>query len=422
MTSHTSLSRRLIGALAASLLLIGTAACTSAPNDSTETTTASAPTYQLTAEARDACSAVLEREIPDASKHLIIIDDSTASRATSPMPPDLAEAITDASVSDGSVSVIAVDGEGAEPALLAKYAALSTPGDRTRPSVGELANVMPSCVDQVLLSQAAPTAPGTDLHRALALASELTTATSEVWLRTDLVSTNGPFALDDDLLALEPAEAGRRIASAAPIDFDGAALHIIGIGTTNEPLLTANREWLRDLATQLCSSWNATGCEGITAAPGKAGDVPEGLPEDHLPTFPSVVSDPTAGGCTFEAPASIVFSGDSSALRDDASIAFANAIALILANPTATATIVGHTASSAAATDEEDRVLSQMRADAVLAFFVAASVDEDRLTALGVGDSQPKVEDLDENGEQIAAAAATERRVDILVEGTGCSA
>ena len=44
-----------------------------------------------------------------------------------------------------------------------------------------------------------------------------------------------------------------------------------------------------------------------------------------------------------------------------------------------------------------------------------------RLTVTGVGDTQPKVEDLDPTtGQQIAHLAAQERRVDVIIKGAPC--
>lgn len=125
----------------------------------------------LPEDAHAACADVFGRTIDDATERLVVIADFTASGAKQAMPDALREAVTAASLADGTITVIAVDGEGAAPTITATNAALSTEGARDRPSVKELAGYMPACVEQVLLAQAVPEAPGTDLHRALALAS-----------------------------------------------------------------------------------------------------------------------------------------------------------------------------------------------------------------------------------------------------------
>lgn len=407
---------RLALAAGAALLLLTLTACgTETAADAT-----AAPTTALSEEARTACTEVFGRTVDSATEQLVVITDLTASGAESAMPDALRDAVTAASLADGTITVIAVDGEGAAPTIIAKNAALSTEGARDRPSVAELAGYMPACVEQVLLLQAVPQAPGTDLHRALALASELITPGTKVFLLSDFISNTGPFALDEQILALTPEEAAARVAAAAPVDLQGAALTVEGIGNTSTPLLTANREWLRALAVSLCSAWNATGCDSIAASPVNAASR-TGLPDDPMPAFPAVAVTSSAGACTFEAPASLAFAGDSAELAADAQEVFAPAIDLLRANPAATAVIVGHTASSGAYTPGQLLILSEQRADAVATLFTDSGIDASRLTVTGVGDTQPKAEDLDPaTGRQIEHVAAQERRVDVVIEGAAC--
>lgn len=374
----------------------------------------------LPEDAHAACADVFGRTIDDATERLVVIADFTASGAKQAMPDALREAVTAASLADGTITVIAVDGEGAAPTITATNAALSTEGARDRPSVKELAGYMPACVEQVLLAQAVPEAPGTDLHRALALASELITPDTKVFLLSDFVSTTGPFALDEQILALTPEDAAAHVATDAPVDLRGATLTIEGIGNTSTALLPANRGWLRELAVNLCETWNATGCTDITTNPVNATSR-TGLPDDPMPAFPAVTVRSSQGACTFEAPESLTFAGDSADLADGAKEVFAPAIKLLSSNSSATASIVGHTASSSAYTPDQLLTLSKQRAEAVATIFTGSGINESRLTVTGVGDTQPKVEDLDPTtGQQIAHLAAQERRVDVIIKGAPC--
>ncbi|KQQ07572.1 OmpA family protein [Rathayibacter sp. Leaf296] len=412
-------STRLLRLVAATAIL---PALVTGCSSTTESTGTEVVTGTLSAEALDACTTVLGRTLPDSQDRLVIVSDRTVSVTPEGLPPELTEAIVRTSENDGSVSVVAVDGADSPPELLAENAALSTEGPRDRPSVGALAAQMPRCVEEVLLARTSPTSAGTDLHRALALASELSDETTDVWLLSDFVSTAGPFTLDEGTVAQDAAAAAERIAAVAPLDLHGADLHVAGAGNTSEPILTANREWLRDLARSLCSSWNAKGCEAIETDPAVAAPVVEGLPADPIPAFPALTRTASDSGCVFEAPASITFAGSSARLREDAASAFDAAVALMLSQPTTSAIVVGHTASTSGSTHQENLRLSTDRARAVMSILLDAGVDPARLTAVGVGDTQPRVEDLDSAGAQIESAAATERRVDIVVSGTGCSA
>ncbi|MGH9136553.1 MAG: OmpA family protein [Acidimicrobiales bacterium] len=71
-------------------------------------------------------------------------------------------------------------------------------------------------------------------------------------------------------------------------------------------------------------------------------------------------------------------------------------------------TVEGHTDHRG--TDEENLALSQARADAAAAALVAAGIDEQLITAIGLGESQARTRDP--SADQMAA----DRRVDIVIE------
>lgn len=413
----STIHRSFAATTAALAALVLTSCATDTPTD----TTTSSETV-LSEDAQGACSDVFSRTVDDAEENILLINDLTASRTVTAMPDVLRDAIVAASLTDGTITVIAVDGEGVTPTIVAKNAALSTEGARDRPSVAELAGYMPDCVEQVLLPQTSAHAPGTDLHRAVSLGSELVTAGTTVYVASDFISTTGPFSFDEKLLALAPEDAASRITKAAPVDLQGAPTHVLGIGNTSTALLTANRIWLRDLASAVCVGWNGTGCENITIDPVNA-TTRDGLPDDPFPVFPAVAVTSAGNTCTLEVPASLAFGGDSDQLSDDADEVFAAAINLLLGNRDATASIIGHTASSNEYTADQLVDLGQRRADAVKALFAESGVDAARIDATGVGDTQPKVEDIDSaTGLQIEEAAAMERRVDVIAEGAPCPA
>ncbi|HMR47841.1 MAG TPA: OmpA family protein [Arachnia sp.] len=367
----------------------------------------------------DICTIILDADRTGSSpKHVIVVEDTTATVTADrqSMPEALKDDLEQVSKDDGSVSVIAVDGEGVAPNLLAKRLPLSTDGERDRPSVERHAKRMPACVSTRYLDRTAPTAPGTDLGRAMATAAEMTDASTIVWMLTDFVWTSGDGALTADLLSTSPQEAAQASAQARPIDLAGAELNVVGVANTSTPLDPLHREWLRDYARELCVAWGATGCDSIELDPAKTEPASVDLPEDVVPPFPETEVLCTDEGREFEVPSALLFAGDSAVLRDAAAEALAEPIALLRAHPSATAEIVGHTASSTRYTAQELTDLSEARAKAVSQALQAAGIDASRLAAKGVGDTQPKAEDLDDNGMQNEFAAA-ERRVDVIVTG-----
>ena len=104
-----------------------------------------------------------------------------------------------------------------------------------------------------------------------------------------------------------------------------------------------------------------------------------------------------------------------------ASELLAKPIALMQAHPSATAKIVGHTAS-VSRTPGTGKALSLRRAVAVKGLLVNAGIDKNRISVKGVGDTDPLGEDIDpQTGKQIEVKAVRERRVTVAVKGVPCS-
>lgn len=410
-------------AMLAVLLVTLLAGCSTSDASSQNPVAPTSSGTELSEDARLACKKVFQRVVSDAGSHLILLVDKTASVADMPFPEKLAADLAQASRADGSLSVIAVDGSGTAPTLLAKRVALSTPGERDRPSVADLAGFMPKCVQAVYVDQVAPKSSGTDLHQALALASELIRPKTTVWLLSDMLSNTGELVVDAETLALDGMGAGRQAAKKASIDLSGATLKVAGVANASSPLLSSHRMWTRDFARGLCQGWGANGCGDIALDPENPRRSAQGLPKDPLPPFPRVTLTSTGATCTFEVPAQLAFSGNSFQLGDGVDDLLAHPLNLLLDNSNATAVVVGHTASSPSLTAKELRTLSHARADAVRNYFTNRAVPSARIRATGVGDTEPRVEDIDPTtGRQIEKMAALERRVDVTITGGGpCS-
>ena len=239
-TTNSHLLASCLRAALASLLLVLLTACDSnQPVMSGDPSTATGPIPSSTAEPPltpeqvATCQQVLSQPAPADAEQVLVIKDATASVAAMPMPAKLAEDIVSVSKAGGVITVIAVDGPGVQPRILAKRAALSTPGPRDRPSVTELAAVMPRCVAQVLLDPVRPTKPGTDLYQAMSLGHDLMVGTTRLWTLTDLFANAGQLNLTKgELLRMEPKKAASILGRAAPLDLEGAVWQLSGVANT----------------------------------------------------------------------------------------------------------------------------------------------------------------------------------------------
>lgn len=105
----------------------------------------------------------------------------------------------------------------------------------------------------------------------------------------------------------------------------------------------------------------------------------------------------------------ITFQTGAAELTPDSSVTIGAISELLIENPTARVEVGGHTDSDGV--PEENQVLSQARADAVVAVLVGNGVETDRLQAVGYGDSQPV--DTNETGE----GKANNRRIEFILLG-----
>ncbi|WP_432246232.1 hypothetical protein ACRB8A_20170 (plasmid) [Arthrobacter sp. G.S.26] len=384
------------------------------------TTTASASLRQDT---KDACRDIWATPGDELSgrTHIIIVVDRTAGMADQPLPPLLETDIRDASSTGGKLSVIGVEGAGRAPLILVKNAALNTPGPLDRPSVKDVAEAMPACVAAELLSRD-PEAEGSDIYSALAIAAELATADSKLWILSDGQFNAGPAVLTEDLLRLEPAAAASRISSTVPLNLKGQWRQA-GLANTTTSLGPAAREWMRTFTSALCAEWKASGCQDIALTPVNPIRSGSGeLPADEPLRYPATTVVRTTAGCTFTIPEGLTFAKDSPVLRDGAEGVLQVPVALAAGTPESVVRITAHTASVPGSRSEDLVGFSRLRGQSAANVFRAAGIPEDRLVIEGVGDTMPLAEDIDPaTGEQIESLAALERRVDILVQGAQCS-
>lgn len=90
----------------------------------------------------------------------------------------------------------------------------------------------------------------------------------------------------------------------------------------------------------------------------------------------------------------VYFDYDKDQLRDDARVILDGKAAILVANPAVTLAITGHTDEQGTA--EYNLALGQRRAAQVKRYLVSKGVQEGRLSAQSLGDSQPAVQGTDE--------------------------
>ena len=105
----------------------------------------------------------------------------------------------------------------------------------------------------------------------------------------------------------------------------------------------------------------------------------------------------------------ILFATDSYSLSSDAKFVLNQFIDFLKENPGVTAELQGHTDDQG--NDNENLVLSQNRAKATMNYIVSKGISKSRLTAVGFGETQPKVENNSE------ANRAKNRRTDFKLTG-----
>ncbi|WP_165789139.1 OmpA family protein [Cryobacterium zongtaii] len=336
---------------------------------------------------------------------MTIIMDATGSTLTSDFPTQLKDAIFAASLANGTLSIIAVDGEAAPAHWVLSRVALNDPtiGDGVKRHT-RIAAIAPACAE-LHARQATPTHPGTDLATALRLASAATTGTGTVWVQSDGLSSVGALDLDTLRVGASPAEAvGPALAAVGELpDWSGRTVVFAGLGATRGPALSQKVvTWLEDAYLGLCASAGADSCsiaEGVTAGTERTAD----LPEDAPVAVPLTETATVRGDACVFILSGVYFTPDSSDLTSGALDELGGIAAEMVASPGSTALIVGHTAGAG----DPDDPLAVERASAVQDSLIAGGVAGARLDAFGVGSSQP------------VGTPEQNRRVELQVRGLG---
>ncbi|WEV59392.1 OmpA family protein [Bifidobacterium sp. ESL0728] len=403
------------GLVSAALVMSTLAACGSAkdPAQSLDDAEIQASAKGLDEQFTKSCKSVFDQSERSHNHMFTLVYDGSASvtgNLHEALPANVAKAIAVASMHDDGFNLIAVDGADSAPRIVMKNASLRQAVAGTSARL-KTAKAIPACVAQKT-EELKPTSSGTDLGRAVALAAETLRKGDTLGIVSDWMWTSGVGGLTDAAVKAGAKDAADASAQSQPIDLKGADLVTGGVAETSTMLPDSGRTWMRDYARALCSDWKAGGCQAISLDPLNA-TKSEGLPEDSTPFFP--IGSCKGGAASYEL-GNAYFAADSPQLTEEAYKALADPVNLMKANPASTLTIVGHTAS-VSKNANSGMQLSVDRAKAVAQVFTGNGIDAKRISATGVGDSQPRENDLNADGTQNESVAQRERRVDITVEG-----
>lgn len=353
------------------------------------------------------CAKVESVAVPTDRGLTALVVDNSASTAAGDLPPRTVTELQHAQSRGDALALIAVDGAGKQPAVVKKIALEPHPGvdsptaDRARP-------IVLNCVELWARDeQMQPTAPGSAILDAIAVAARQNPST--LLVVSDGLNNVGPFDLNvlgfdtppgplaDDLLAgknLAPELKGRKIIWA-------------GAGESELALPQPARTNLTALWTALLVKAGAT--VDFDSQMGKRTPAPEHLPADPL-AVPEVETVPSACGVSKSIPASLLFPADSAKLLPGADEVLREIADDLRQRPGTSALIEGHTA---AVGDEPGRQrLSDNRAEEVAAALTGMGIERSRLAPIGLGSKRLK--------DAQTPAAAVNRRVEITVNAKEC--
>jgi outer membrane protein OmpA-like peptidoglycan-associated protein len=345
---------------------------------------------------------------------IVLVVDNTNSGPERTLPSSVQAALQQAQAAGGRLVVMAVNGVGANPAVVKDIALDPDPG-QTSTIAANARTIAIACVAMWIASGAAlPTRPGSDILSAVNAA--IRRAPARIIVMSDGLNNVDPLNLNQIgygassgsvVAALQHADAIQRAATAIPVLW-------ADLGVTAKPIPGVVLASLKQLWKAILHSANTP----VTFLPDEA---PAGAPTSNAPA--DVVKLPTATstvvGChtTVTLPTDLLFAPGSARLQGAADV-LESARNDLMTDPGASAVIGGHTAAYGTATYRYQ--LSVARAQAVARLLEAEGVPQSRLRVKGYGSTDPAVNEFPGGRHDLAAAAAN-RRVVIDITREGCA-
>lgn len=361
-----------------------------------------------------ACQQVLDSTVASDGPTVVVIVDGTASGQDVLDTPSVTAAVAQAQQlaheQDRSAVLVAVpvDGPGAPVRVTQRLPLDPYPG--TSPNSDRARRLALDCVPMFLRHvDLAPTMPGSDIVQAIDTASRQ--QPMAIVLVSDGVSTGAGAALDVATLGFDPEPAATVEALVAQgVSVPGADVAVTWVGgaaTTAVPLPYGARQGVEEVVMALLGAGGAKAALETDTASIVPRSV-EGLPEDliALPEAEVVQTGVPEVTCTV-LPSAMLFEPDSAEITEESAVA---EIAAQVAGAPAVL-VVGHTADFGSPDAQVAFALS--RAESVRAGLQAAGVTAPIETA-GRGSAQPAVPEWRADGSHDLAAAAQNRRVEVL--------
>lgn len=390
-------------------ILAGLTACATDP-----VTTASGP---ISAD----CQTLFAITSIAAGPKVVVVQDATMSTALPALGAAADTLISAASKSNGTVSVLTVEGSGAPPLWVGKDLPLNNSALPDDTDVHQrIAGLAPTCVRE-LASTAVPASAGSDILGGMQLGAAALAGHGDLLVATDGIANSGLLDFAKQRFGVKPAEIVAALSSLGQLPrFKGVRVVISGVGAVAGAALNQTIvDWMVSVYQAICDASGAASC---TVTPGTAGKqaLRGNIPADAAVPFP-VLEAPRVDGaaCIYTIGNAVLFGGDSAVLDPAADGELLGFIAR-LPGKGAHVLVTGHTTTFGDV--GQNQTLSEARASAVMRRLIELGLDPTLLTSQGKGGTMPRVTpDIGATG-VIEAAAAQNRRVELTVTGlTDCS-
>jgi outer membrane protein OmpA-like peptidoglycan-associated protein len=334
-------------------------------------------------------------------------------RANSPapvVPPAVVDLMREAAKQSKAISLVRVDGS----PTVSFQGTFSSDAANDVARNSELQQFIQSV--QGRISALLPAQPEADVLKALSEAGRITEQGGTVVLIDSGLQTTGQIRFQDaGMFGADPGEFVEYLKGRSLMpDLSGRAVVLIGLGNTAEPqaaLDSSLRTRVTDLWRSVATEAGAACVQVIDTAASRT-SVHTEIPVTPV-ALPSVPPFQPCGETVLRDGDTVGFLGDQAVFRDPAAArATLQQLADLLIGGRQLVELIGTTAKPPGTSEEGRLRLSQRRAEAVKQVLVEFGVEEDRITARGVGTQWPdRVPDVAPDGSLIPWAAALNRSV-----------